>query len=63
MKQYDEFLDSYQRMREPLALKDRKNFAAKAFAVSSHYDTAIFKYLNQEAGEIEFRESFDQVRP
>jgi phosphoribosylaminoimidazolecarboxamide formyltransferase/IMP cyclohydrolase len=26
---------------------DRKTFAAKAFAMSSHYDTAIFNYFNQ----------------
>jgi phosphoribosylaminoimidazolecarboxamide formyltransferase / IMP cyclohydrolase len=29
-------------------LSDRKAFAAKAFNVSSHYDTAIFNYFNQE---------------
>ena len=27
-------------------LSDRKTFAAKAFATSSHYDTAIFNYFN-----------------
>jgi phosphoribosylaminoimidazolecarboxamide formyltransferase/IMP cyclohydrolase len=27
-------------------LSDRKTFAAKAFAMSSHYDTAIFNYFN-----------------
>jgi len=63
MKQYDEFLDILSKEDGHISLDDRKNFAAKAFGVSSHYDTAIFKYLNQEAGEIEFRESFDQVSP
>ena len=29
-------------------LQDRKYFAAKAFDQSSHYDSAIFKYFNQE---------------
>ncbi|MGB4776663.1 MAG: bifunctional phosphoribosylaminoimidazolecarboxamide formyltransferase/IMP cyclohydrolase [Daejeonella sp.] len=29
-------------------LTDRKNFARKAFNVSSHYDTGIFNYFNQE---------------
>ena len=29
-------------------LADRKMFAAKAFANSSHYDTAIFQYFNKE---------------
>ncbi|MCC6182756.1 MAG: bifunctional phosphoribosylaminoimidazolecarboxamide formyltransferase/IMP cyclohydrolase [Bacteroidia bacterium] len=28
-------------------ISDRKHFAAKAFAMSSHYDTAIFNYFNQ----------------
>jgi len=27
---------------------DRRRFAAKAFAMSSHYDTAIFNYFNKE---------------
>mgnify|MGYP001823348828 CR=1 FL=1 len=61
MKQYDEFLSILSSNDGQISLKDRKNFAAKAFGVSSHYDTAIFKYLNQEAGEVEFRQSFDQV--
>ena len=61
MKQYDEFLDILSKNNGAIELEDRKNFAAKAFSVSSHYDTAIFKYLNQEAGEVEFRASFDQV--
>ncbi len=61
MKQYDEFLDIISRNEGSIELEDRKNFAAKAFSVSSHYDTAIFKYLNQDAGEVEFRESFDKV--
>lgn len=29
-------------------LKDRKSFATQAFSVSSHYDTAIFKYFNTD---------------
>ena len=61
MKQYDEFLTILSKNKGAIELEDRKNFAAKAFSVSSHYDTAIFKYLNQEAGEVEFRASFDQV--
>ncbi len=61
MKQYDEFLSILSKEDGHISLEDRKNFATKAFGVSSHYDTAIFKYLNQDAGEIEFRESFDQV--
>ncbi len=61
MKQYDEFLEILSLNEGLGSLEDRKNFAAKAFGVSSHYDTAIFTYLNQEAGEVAFRQSFDQV--
>ncbi len=61
MTQYDEFLEILSKEDGRISLKDRRNFAAKAFSVSSHYDTAIFKYLNQEAGEVEFRESYDQA--
>ena len=61
MKQYDEFLTILSADEGNISLQDRRIFAAKAFAVSSHYDTAIFKYLNLEAKEIEFRESFDQA--
>ncbi len=32
-------------------LEDRKWFAARAFSVSSHYDTAIFNYFNQKTAE------------
>ena len=39
-------------------LATRKRFAAKSFAVSSHYDTAIFNHLNTE--ETAFRQSFEQ---
>lgn len=59
MDQYEEFLSVISKNEGQVELQDRKSFAAKAFAVSSHYDIAIFKYLNE--GEIKFRESFDQT--
>ena len=59
MEQYEEFSQPLLQGDGSLTLNDRKRFAAKAFAVSSHYDTAIFKYLNQDAKELRFRESFD----
>jgi phosphoribosylaminoimidazolecarboxamide formyltransferase/IMP cyclohydrolase len=61
MKQYDEFLNILSENHGEVTLIERKNFAAKAFAISSHYDTAIFKYLNKDFDNIEFRESFDQA--
>ena len=38
-------------------MEDRKHFAAKAFATSSHYDTAIFNYFNQTQNIAEFKQS------
>lgn len=43
-------------------LADRKRFAAEAFSVSSHYDTAIFNYLNKEKIIKNFRKSFEKVK-
>ena len=60
-KQYDEILQLLEANQGEISLDDRKRFAAKAFSVSSHYDTAIFKYLNGHAAEMEFRESFDKA--
>lgn len=60
-KQYDEFLNIISKNEGNITIENRLNFAAKSFAVSSHYDTAIFKYLNQNTDDVEFRESFDQV--
>ena len=38
-------------------IEERKQFAAAAFNISSHYDTAIFKYFNQTAEIPTFKES------
>ncbi|MDZ7613494.1 MAG: bifunctional phosphoribosylaminoimidazolecarboxamide formyltransferase/IMP cyclohydrolase [Flavobacteriaceae bacterium] len=57
MDQYAELLEILHADEGKISLEDRRRFAAKAFAVSSHYDTAIFKYLNQE--EVLFRESYN----
>jgi len=38
-------------------LEQRKLFAAKAFDISSHYDTAIFNYLNSDRGIRSFKQS------
>ena len=57
MDQYAELLQMLHSDEGNLSLEDRRRFAAKAFAVSSHYDTAIFNYLNKE--EVLFRESYN----
>ncbi len=59
MDQYDEFLTLISENKGALKLEDRRRFSAKAFAVSSAYDTAIFHYLNKD--ELSFRQSFDEV--
>jgi len=41
------------------SLAERKALALDAFATSSHYDTAIFNYFNQDGSEL-FRASFNQ---
>lgn len=44
---YQLFLDIIQNQNSSTTLSQRKYLAARAFAVSSHYDTAIFNYFNQ----------------
>lgn len=41
-------------------LNDRYYFAAQAFNVSSHYDTAIFNYFNRKTDIKAFKQSFDK---
>ncbi|MFN0050414.1 MAG: bifunctional phosphoribosylaminoimidazolecarboxamide formyltransferase/IMP cyclohydrolase [Cytophagales bacterium] len=41
---------------------DRKQFAAKAFDITSHYDSAIFKYFNREEQIPVFKESFREAK-
>ncbi|AMC11812.1 bifunctional phosphoribosylaminoimidazolecarboxamide formyltransferase/inosine monophosphate cyclohydrolase [Lutibacter profundi] len=59
INQYHNFLQIITETNGETTLEQRKKFAAKAFAVSSHYDSAIFNYLNKE--KLAFRESFDTV--
>ena len=48
---YAEFLELIATNNGSISEEDRKRFAAKAFNVSSHYDTAIFNYFNQNNEE------------
>jgi phosphoribosylaminoimidazolecarboxamide formyltransferase / IMP cyclohydrolase len=43
-------------------LSDRRLFAAMAFDVTSHYDTAIFNYFNREFNMPVFKKSYQQGR-
>ena len=44
---YSEFLELLETKNGQTSEQDRHNFAAKAFNVSSHYDSAIFNYFNK----------------
>lgn len=55
---YSEFLNLISETQGKTSLEDRKKFAAKAFQVSSHYDTAIFNFFNSE--EKVFKQSFSK---
>ena len=48
MEDYKKLLNLISENNGEVSLADRKQFAAKAFNVSSHYDTAIFNYFNKD---------------
>ncbi|WP_299258251.1 bifunctional phosphoribosylaminoimidazolecarboxamide formyltransferase/IMP cyclohydrolase [uncultured Aquimarina sp.] len=45
---YAEFLEIISEGNGSISQEDRKRFAAKAFNISSHYDSAIFNYFNSD---------------
>jgi phosphoribosylaminoimidazolecarboxamide formyltransferase/IMP cyclohydrolase len=55
MDQYEEFLSILSGNNGVTSIEQRKKFAAKSFNISSHYDTAIFNYFNED--EIVFKAS------
>ncbi len=46
-----------------ISLDERKHLATAAFAVSSHYDAAIFNYFNAEGHYPAFRKSVNESKP
>jgi len=48
MEDYEEVLQIVSDGNGSTTLEQRKNFAAKSFNISSHYDTAIFNYFNND---------------
>lgn len=56
VEDYTVFLQLLSEGNGQTSLEDRKRFAAKAFNVSSHYDTAIFNYFNEE--ETVYKQSY-----
>ncbi|MDH3709256.1 MAG: bifunctional phosphoribosylaminoimidazolecarboxamide formyltransferase/IMP cyclohydrolase [Cyclobacteriaceae bacterium] len=49
-EQYGKLLDLLKLQDGSSQLSDRKYFAACAFEISSHYDTQIFNYFNEDVG-------------
>ena len=52
VNEYALFLDIISNNNGQTTLEQRKQFAAKAFNVSSHYDSAIFNYFNKNHEEV-----------
>lgn len=57
---YDALLDILTNNDGVSTLEERKAFAKKAFMISSHYDTAIFNYFNEENEPTAFKKSIHQ---
>jgi phosphoribosylaminoimidazolecarboxamide formyltransferase / IMP cyclohydrolase len=56
-EQYGELLTVLQNSKGAPSLSDRKRFAAMAFDITSHYDSAIFDYFNKEHNIGSFKKS------
>jgi phosphoribosylaminoimidazolecarboxamide formyltransferase / IMP cyclohydrolase len=55
--QYADLITLLDEKEGQTTIADRKMFAAEAFNISSHYDTAIFNYFNKEYGSNVFKQS------
>ncbi|NBW36294.1 MAG: bifunctional phosphoribosylaminoimidazolecarboxamide formyltransferase/IMP cyclohydrolase PurH, partial [Cytophagia bacterium] len=61
-EQYTQLLTVLQQSNGSPSLADRKRFAAMAFDITSHYDSAIFEYFNREQQLPGFKKSIRQGR-
>lgn len=61
-EQYNELLTVLQNTGGAPSLVDRKRFAAMAFDVTSHYDSAIFEFFNREQKIDSFKKSVQKGR-
>ncbi len=59
---YKEFLDLLSATGGQPSIEDRKHFAAKAFNVSSHYDSAIFNYFNADSDDPKLKLSISESK-
>ncbi|PKV66879.1 bifunctional phosphoribosylaminoimidazolecarboxamide formyltransferase/IMP cyclohydrolase [Pontibacter ramchanderi] len=62
-EQYDEVVEILKEKDGATELADRKRFAAKAFDISSNYDTHIFNYLSKEQDLNVFKQSVREATP
>ena len=56
-EQYQSLIDLLDKRNGVTNLEERKQFAAQAFDISSHYDTKIFEYFSQGSGTISLKVS------
>jgi phosphoribosylaminoimidazolecarboxamide formyltransferase / IMP cyclohydrolase len=61
--QYSDVLALLKEKHGNTSVADRRQFAAKAFQISSNYDTTIFKYFNRQESIPAFRESINVSYP
>jgi phosphoribosylaminoimidazolecarboxamide formyltransferase / IMP cyclohydrolase len=61
-EQYQDLLTLLENKNCSSDLSDRKRFAGLAFNVTSHYDTAIFNYFNQDLAVPVFKKSLQKGR-
>jgi phosphoribosylaminoimidazolecarboxamide formyltransferase/IMP cyclohydrolase len=61
-EQYGEIISLLKEKNGSTDINDRKLFAAKAFQVSSNYDTQIFNYFNQTENISAFKQSIPSSR-
>jgi phosphoribosylaminoimidazolecarboxamide formyltransferase/IMP cyclohydrolase len=60
--QYSMLIDLLNTQDGTSTLEQRRSFALEAFAVTSHYDTAIFNYFNRKKEKQAFRKSISTAR-
>lgn len=58
--QYEDLLQILEEKNGKTEISDRRKFAAHAFSVSSHYDTAIFKYFTKDDKNTPFKVSVNE---
>jgi len=62
-EEYGSLLQLLQNKNGATELDDRRELARRAFAVTSHYDTAIFQYFDGDRGDLAFKQSVPGALP